>query len=211
MDGNQQERRLTYDPVLRFLHWWNAGAIVTLLATGWGSELFEHGAGERLVWDLHVYAGYGLIVGLVARLAWGLVGPCHARFADMWHPHAWRDLFRRFKLPAGHRWGHDPIASAVYLALYGMLAVMAVTGLALAATEFGMGPLTGGLLDQVWLAKLFEEPHEFFANFIAAFIVVHVGALWVHQRFGGVPVAQSMWTGVQVRATHASGKESANA
>jgi Ni/Fe-hydrogenase 1 B-type cytochrome subunit len=211
MDGNQQERRRTYDPALRILHWWNAGAIVTLLATGWGSELFEHGAGERLVWDLHVYTGYGLIVGLVARLAWGLVGPRHARFADMWHPQAWRDLLRRFKLPDSHRWGHDPIASGVYLALYGMLAVMAVTGLALAATEFGMGPLAGGLLDQVWLAKLLEEPHEFLANFIAAFIVVHVGALWVHQRFGGIPVAQSMWTGVQVRTTHADGKESANA
>jgi len=50
------------------------------------------------------------------------------------------------------------------------------------------------------LGKLLEEPHEFFANFIAAFIFVHLSALWVHQRFGGVPVAQSMWTGVQVHA-----------
>jgi Ni/Fe-hydrogenase 1 B-type cytochrome subunit len=210
MDGSQQERRRTYDPVLRILHWWNAAAIVALLATGWGSELFEHGAGERLIWIVHVYAGYGLVVGLVARVAWGLVGPRHARFTDMWHPRAWRDALT-LRLPAEQRWGHDPFASAAYLALYGMLAVMAMTGLALAATELSMGPLTGGLLDQVWLAKLFKEPHEFLANFIAAFIVVHVGALWVHQRFGGIRVAQSMWTGVQVRATHADGKESANA
>jgi cytochrome b len=200
MDGKRQERRRVYDAVLRFLHWWNAAAIVALLATGWGSELFEHGTGERAVWTVHVYAGYGLIVGLVARLTWGLVGPRHARLTDMWHPQAWRGLFTRLRLPADHRWGHDPIASAVYLALYGMLAVMAVTGLALAATEHGMGPLAGGLLDRVWLAKLFEEPHEFLASFIAAFIVVHMSALWVHQRFGGVPVAQSMWTGIQVRA-----------
>lgn len=211
MGGMQQERRRTYDPVLRFLHWWNAGAIVALLATGWGSELFEHGTGERLVWTLHVYAGYGLIVGLVARLTWGLVGPRHARFTDMWHPQAWRELITRFRLPDDQRWGHDPIASAVYLALYGMLTVMAVTGLSLAASELEMGPLAGGLLDQVWLAKLFEAPHEFFANFIAAFIVVHVGALWVHQRFGGVPVAQSMLTGVQVRATRGNGGENAHA
>jgi len=200
MNGKQRERRRVYDPALRVLHWWNAAAIVALLATGWGSELFEHGAGERVVWTIHVYAGYGLIVGLVARLTWGLVGPRHARLADMWHPQAWRGLLTRLRLPADHRWGHDPLASAVYLAVYGMLAVMAVTGLALAATELEMGPLAGGLLDQVWLAKLFEEPHEFLASFIAAFIVVHLGALWVHQRFGGVPVAQSMWTGVQVRA-----------
>ena len=199
MNGSKAERRRIYDPALRLLHWWNAAAIVALLATGWGSELFEHGAGERVVWTVHVYAGYGLVVGLVARLAWGLVGPRHARFTDMWHPRAWREAVTRFRLPA-HRWGHDPIASAVYLALYGMLAMMAFTGLALAATEYGMGPLAGTQLDQVWLGKLAHEPHEFLANFVAAFVVVHVGALWVHQRFGGLPVAQSMWTGVQVRA-----------
>ena len=208
MDGKQQERRRVYDPVLRSLHWWNAAAIVVLLATGWGSDLFEHGARERAVWTVHVYAGYGLVLGLVARLTWGIVGPRHARFSDMWHPQAWRELLTRFRLTADHRWGHDPIASAVYLAIYGMLAVMAVTGIELAATELGIGPLAGGALDQVWLGKLLEEPHEFFANFIAAFIFVHLSALWVHQRFGGVPVAQSMWTGVQVHtkrgeATHA--------
>lgn len=207
MNGSGTERRRIYDPVLRFAHWWNAAAIVVLLATGWGAELFEHGAGERAVRALHVYTGYALIVGLAARLAWGLVGPRHARFTDMWHPRAWRDLLTRLRLPADHRWGHDPIASAVYLALYGMLAVMAVSGLALAATELGMGPLAGGLLDQVWLAKLFKEPHEFLASFVAAFIVVHVGALWVHQRFGGIPVAQSIWTGVQVRATREEGAD----
>jgi Ni/Fe-hydrogenase 1 B-type cytochrome subunit len=198
MNVTNEERRRIYDVVLRSLHWWNAAAIATLLATGWGSELFEHGASERTVWAAHVYAGYGLIVGLVARIVWGLVGPRHARFTDMWHPRVWREALTRFRFPA-HRWGHDPIASAVYLAVYGMLAVLAVTGLALAATERGAGPLAGTALDQVWLGKLFHEPHEFFANFIAAFIVVHVCALWVHQRFGGVPVAQSMWTGVQVR------------
>lgn len=208
MNGGKAVRRRIYDPVLRFLHWWNATAIVVLLASGWGAELFEHGAGERAVWIFHAYSGYALIVGLAARLAWGLVGPRHARFTDMWHPRTWRELVTRFRLPTEHRWGHDPIASAVYLAVYGMLAVMAVTGLALAATELGMGPLAGGALDQVWLGKLFKEPHEFLANFIAAFVVVHVGALWVHQRFGGIPVAQSMWTGVQVRAKR---QERANA
>lgn len=205
MDGKRQERRRIYDPVLRFLHWWNAAAIAALLASGWGAELFEHGALERAVWTGHVLAGYGLVGGLVARIAWGLVGPRHARLADMWHPQAWRELVSRWRLPDRHRWGHDPLASAVYLALYGMLAVMSLTGLALAATELGMGPLAGGLLDQVWLGELAKEPHEFLASFVAAFIVVHVGALWAHQRFGGVPVAQSMWTGVQVRPARGEG------
>jgi len=68
-----------------------------------------------------------------------------------------------------------------------------------------MGPLAGGLLDQVWLAELAEEPHEFLASFVAAFIVVHVGALWLHQRLGGVPVASSMWTGIQVRPAREEG------
>lgn len=205
MSDAGQERRRVYDPALRFLHWWNAAAIVALLATGWGVELFEHGALERAVWTVHVYAGYGLVLGLATRLAWAFVGPRHARLADMWHPQAWRRVLTDFRLPDRHRWGHDPLASAAFLALYGMLAVMAVTGLALAASELGMGPLAGGLLDQVWLAELAEEPHEFLASFVAAFIVVHVGALWLHQRLGGVPVASSMWTGIQVRPARGEG------
>lgn len=149
MSDAGQERRRVYDPALRFLHWWNAAAIVALLATGWGVELFEHGALERAVWTVHVYAGHGLVLGLATRLAWAFVGLRHARLADMWHPQAWRRVLTDFRLPDRHRWGHDPLASAAFLALYGMLAVMAVTGLALAASELGMGPLAGGLLDGV--------------------------------------------------------------
>ncbi|MFZ5558869.1 MAG: cytochrome b/b6 domain-containing protein [Pseudomonadota bacterium] len=193
------ERRRVYDPLLRFMHAWNALAIVTLLATGWGSELFEHGALESTVWTVHIYAGYGLILGLVARVTWGLVGPRHARFGDLWHWQTWKQALTRLQLPDRNRWGHDPVASAVYLAVYAALGVMAVSGLVLAAGEHTMGPLAGTLLDSVGLSELMEEPHEFLANAIAAFIGVHLAALWIHQRFGGIPVAQSMWSGEQLR------------
>ncbi len=193
------ERRRVYDPLLRLMHAWNALAIITLLATGWGSELFEHGALESAVWTAHIYAGYGLILGLVARLTWGLVGPRHARFGDLWHWGAWKEAVTQLRLPDRHRWGHDPLASAAYLAVYVALALMAVTGLVLAAGEHSTGPLAGSLLDRIGLSELAEEPHEFVANALAAFIGVHLIALWVHQRFGGIPVAQSMLSGVQQR------------
>jgi cytochrome b len=193
------ERRRVYDPLLRLMHAWNALAIVTLLATGWGSELFEHGALEKTVWTVHVYAGYGLILGLVARLTWGLVGPVHARFRDFWHWHSWKQALTRLQLPDRHRWGHDPLASAAYLAVYAALSLMAATGLVLAAGEQSMGPLTGTVLDSVRLSEIVKDPHELVANLLAAFIGVHFAALWVHQRYGGIPVAQSMWSGVQMR------------
>lgn len=191
------QRRKVYDGILRLVHAWNGLAIVFLIATVWLSELFEEGVGEKTLWQLHAYLGYALVVGLAARLAWGLVGPRHARFSDMWHPVLWWLAARRRSLRTPPRFGHDALASGVYLAVYILLLAMAATGLALAAIELNIGPLTLWLGDAAWLKEMFEEPHEMIYYALMAFVAAHVGALIWHERTEKTPLAQGMVSGYQ--------------
>lgn len=193
------ERQKVYDGVLRLIHLWNALAVATLMLTGAMSDLLEHGASEKVLWQIHILLGYGLLLGLAARLAWGVVGPEHARFSDMWHPAAWWQALRTFTFKTAHRFGHHPLASAAYLVVYGLLLVMAATGLGLAAIEHNSGPLAAMLGDSVWLKSLFKEPHEFIYGVLIGFVVLHIAALIWHEVVEKTPLAQSMVSGFQYR------------
>lgn len=192
-------RIAVFDGLLRLIHAWNALSILALIATSLLAEAFEHGGNEAALWHLHIQFGYALIGGLVARSIWGLIGPAPARWSDLWHPGEWLATLRalpRLRLPAW-RFGHDTLASALFLALYLILAGLAASGLALAAIEHNLGPLSEPLGDAVWLKHFFKEPHEALYAMVASFIAVHLAALAWHQFHGQAPVAQAMVTGFQ--------------
>ena len=192
--ANPTQGLKVYDPLLRTLHWGIVGSVVALIATSQLAELFEDGPVEDALWQGHVFSGYVLTSVLAARLLWGLVGPASARWRDLWHPAAWRGMLR-LAWPA-KRVGHDAAASLGYLAVYGLLALMVLTGLGLAGVEFGAGPLGASLNGARSIGKLLEEPHEAGFALILGFIALHLGALVFHQ-WRGERVAQSMVTGRQ--------------
>lgn len=202
-------RQKVYDPVLRLIHAWNGLAILFLMATVWLSDLFEKGVGEDTLWQVHIYLGYALVLGIVARLAWGIAGPHHARFSDMWHPAAWWKAVRCFNLQATPRFGHNTLASGVYLLVYTLLAVMVVTGLGLAAIEHSMGPFNSWFGDMVWLKEIFEEPHEVIYSILMGFVVIHIAALIWHERKDRTPLAQAMVSGYQYQINPTQGDENA--
>ena len=185
-----------FDPLLRLLHWVIALAIVALIATSQLADWFEHGPYEKTLWNLHILIGYTLTAGLLTRLLWGLVGPLSARWRDLWHPAVWKDSLGKLRLPTKHRAGHDPIASLAYLFAYGVMALMVVTGLGLAASEFQAGPLASWLGNAEWLEDVLGEPHEAGFVLMLGFIGLHLAALVFHQ-LRGERVAQSMVTGKQ--------------
>jgi Ni/Fe-hydrogenase 1 B-type cytochrome subunit len=192
--GSESSGMKVYDPLLRTLHWGIVGSVVALIATSQLAELFEDGPVEDALWQWHILAGYVLVSVLAARVLWGLVGPEAARWRDLWHPGDWRGMLR-LAWPA-KRVGHDAAASLGYLLVYGLLAMMAATGLGLAGVEFGAGPLGATLNGARGIGKLLEEPHEAGFALILGFIVLHLGALVFHQ-WRGERVAQSMVTGRQ--------------
>lgn len=185
-----------FDPLLRILHWTIALSIVALIASSQLAEAFEHGPYKDAIWNLHILSGYVLTAGLLTRLLWGMVGPTSARWRDLWHPSVWKNSLMRLRLPSAHRAGHDPIASLAYLFAYALMALMVVTGLGLAASEFQTGPLAAWFGSAGWLEDVLEDPHEVGFVLLLGFIGLHMAALVFHQ-FRGERVAQSMVTGKQ--------------
>lgn len=188
--------RRVYDPLLRGLHWAIALSVLALIVSSQLAEAFEHGPLENTLWNLHILAGYGFAAALLARLLWGLVGPASARWRDLWHPAVWKDSLRHLRLPGAHRAGHDPIASLAYLFAYAVMALMVVSGLGLAASEFRTGPLAAWFGGAGWLEDLLEDPHEVGFALLLGFVGLHMAALVYHQ-LRGERVAQSMLTGKQ--------------
>ncbi|MDX1914140.1 MAG: cytochrome b/b6 domain-containing protein [Methylophilus sp.] len=197
MENLTYHRQKVYDPALRLIHLWNGLVIVFLMTTIWLSEFFDRGVGEKTLWQLHVYLGYALAIGVTARLIWGIVGPQHARFSDMWHPAIWWSAIRKFSFKAQPRFGHHTLASGVYLLVYLLLITMVITGLSLAAIEHSMGPLDAWIGDKPWLKEIFEEPHELIYYLLMGFVLMHIAALIWHEHKDKVPLAQAMVTGYQ--------------
>lgn len=173
-----------FDIVLRALHWSLAGAITAMVATSQLAELFEHSPTEDTVWTVHVYTGYALTGILVLRLLWGVVGPTSARWSDFWHPAEWQAMWRERRFPAPrHTAGHDPLASLAFIAMYIAFFGMVATGLPLAASEFGLGPLAAGIPHES-LGHWVKEIHEFGFSVILGLVGLHLAALVWHRLRG---------------------------
>jgi Ni/Fe-hydrogenase 1 B-type cytochrome subunit len=192
------KRVRVYDPVLRVIHAWNALNIVLLVITGQIADALELAWPAAALWHIHLWLGYALILGFSARLIWAFVGPDAARWRALWHPAAWYAGLRdkRF-FTAPEALGHHPHASAGYLVIYAALLTMAASGLALAAIDQGTGPLYALLGHAAELKASFRLPHDWLQYVFIVFIFAHLGALILHERRHGIPVAQAMVSGYQ--------------
>ena len=193
-------REKVFDPILRSIHAWNGLAILLLILSAQIAAWIEFTPEATALWRFHVWAGYALVLGLVARLSWGLNGPAHARLGAMWHWRAWWQALRTrqwFIDPEGY--GHQPLASGAYLAFYLIVLIMAATGLALAAIDQGRGPLVAWLGHDLPLKAVFKAPHDVLEEFVLGFVVLHLVALILHEVRHGVPMAQAMVSGFQYR------------
>lgn len=199
-------RRPLFDPILRLLHAWNGFFIVALLLTRAAADLLWLEGSVVGLWRLHVWLGYGLLLGMVGRVVWGLVGPERARWRVLWQPNLWRParLNTRFwTLAAVDNKAVDnkavnappPLAALVYLISYVVLLVSVLSGLALVAIEFDSGPLRAVL----GLAFVWSEPartlHVIGEVWLYLFLIGHFAAMIWQERRDGVPVAQGMISG----------------
>jgi cytochrome b len=151
---------LVYDLPLRLFHWMFAGLFATayvIASTAEDSSLFP--------W--HMLAGLTLVFVVLARVAWGLFGTRHARFASFRLNPA--DLVRYLKClfkggqPAVA--GHNPASSWVAV-------VLMILGLGLGAT--------GYLMASSGNPESYEEVHEFLANTFLIIVVLHIAGVILH-------------------------------
>ncbi|MDH5612460.1 MAG: cytochrome b/b6 domain-containing protein [Gammaproteobacteria bacterium] len=162
---NESNQIKVWDPLVRIFHWSLAAAFFIAYLT------------EDDWLDLHVYAGY-TIAGLIAfRLVWGLIGTRHARFRDFVRPP--REVLAYLKDMATFHpkryIGHNPAGGAMVVALLLSLTMTVLTGLAVYGAEEMAGPLSGLFASAPeFVGDVFEELHEFFANFTLFLVVFHV-------------------------------------
>lgn len=140
-----------WDPFVRVFHWSLAALFLAAYATG--DEI------ERV----HIAAGYAIAGLVAARIAWGFIGPRHARFASFVRPP--REVIAYLRdvtlLRAPRFIGHNPAGAAMVVALIAMLTGTCITGYMMTTDAF-------------WGSEWVEEAHEAMANLTLGLVVVHV-------------------------------------
>jgi len=173
-----------WDPLVRLFHWTLVIAFVLAFCTQseWFEEIRDRLLSGEWLQFLHVWAGYILAGLLLFRLIWGFVGPRYARFSDfVYGP---REILVYLKdvlmLRAPRHLGHNPAGGLMIIILLLSLAATATAGLLLYGADKGLGPLAGLLINSSDNAiEIFEELHEFFANFTVILVIGHlIGVVW---------------------------------
>lgn len=166
-----------WDPFVRAFHWSLATLFLAAYVTG-------EDAGR-----VHVAAGYA-IAGLIAlRIAWGFVGPRHARFGNFVRsPRAVLAYLRDAALLKAPRYlGHNPAGGAMIIGLLVMLLGSGITGYMMTTDAF-------------WGSKWVEEVHETFANLTMGLVVFHVLGVLFSSFVHGENLVKSMITGWKRRS-----------
>lgn len=119
-----------WDPVVRMTHWAIALAIVL------NGIFTEEGS------IIHVWVGYGAFAFLLLRLMWGVLGPFEARFSAF-PPSLVRAKAHIKDIQSGqlrHYRSHNPLGSLMVYALWGCLAIVSITGIAMVGSPLTYQP-----------------------------------------------------------------------
>ncbi len=150
-----------WDLPLRIFHW--------LLVAGF----FVAYLTEDELLTIHVWAGYLVCGLLVFRLLWGFIGNDYARFSNfLCHPAQSIAYLKDLGTLNPQRYlGHNPAGAAMIVLLLVSLLMTVITGFAVYGADQTAGPLAfiGSANEKIW-----EEVHEFFANFSLVLVAVHV-------------------------------------
>jgi cytochrome b len=178
-----QETIKVWDLPLRIFHWLLvAGFLVAYLT-------------EDDLLTIHVWAGY-LVSGLLLfRLIWGFIGNDYARFSNFLCSPVKSAVYVNdvIALKAKRYIGHNPAGALMIMLLLISLLMTSITGFAVYGADQGAGPLAnivGSSYEKIW-----EEVHEFFANFTLLLVFVHIAGVVVESFIHRENLAKAMWNG----------------
>lgn len=186
---------MVWDLLLRLFHWALAIAVSVCLYTG-----FNGGFNEM---DWHKISGYVVLGLLFFRLAWGIVGPRHARFTALLQgPGAiWRWLRPALRREPPVVAGHNPLAGWFVLVTLLALLLQAATGLFATDDIFIDGPLRH-LTPPEWLGVTQNEflrwatrMHRQGELIIPVLVGLHLFAILAHRVYLREPLVSAMITG----------------
>lgn len=155
-----------WDWPTRVFHW----MVVACIPLAWWT-------GEEGQFDWHQWIGYTVIVLVVFRVIWGLVGSRHSRFADFVRGPGAVAAYLKGKIPAGA--GHNPLGGWSVLLLLLLLLVQGVSGLFNSDDILFDGPLRH--IASVQFRDTMGVIHENVFNILLGFIGLHVVAVAWYQ------------------------------
>ncbi|MCK5120425.1 MAG: cytochrome b/b6 domain-containing protein [Methylococcales bacterium] len=178
-----QNKVLIWDLPIRIFHWLLVAAFIVAFIS------------EDDFLTIHVWAGY-LIAGLlIFRLVWGFIGNRYARFSNFICPLAESSNYFKdvITLKAKRYLGHNPAGALMIVLLLISLLLTVLSGFAVYGADQGAGPLAnmaGSSYKDLW-----EEVHEFFANFTLLLIIIHIIGVLLESFVHAENLVRSMWNG----------------
>jgi cytochrome b len=165
-----------WDLPTRVFHW----LLALLIFVAWASWRYSEAIGDHTL-ALHRWTGHLILVLVVWRVLWGLVGSSTSRFsAWLWWP--WTAADYGLRLLRGETplyLSHNPLGSYMILALLGGVTAQAVLGLmTVEHNDVTAGPLYRLLSEE--RQKIVSDWHTWFFYWVLlALIPIHVLAnLW---------------------------------
>lgn len=154
----------------RLFHW----LFVALIVGGWVSVQEDR-------WlSVHVAIGSALVVLVLFRIVWGIMGPKYSRFGDFsLSLSGLKEYLFSILNPSRHYIGHNPAASFVVIAMLSSVLLAVLTGMLAYGIQENRGVLAFLHPEYYSSMKVFKEVHEFFVNLLWALIAVHVGGVLI--------------------------------
>ena len=189
MSSNTLQTIKVWDLLIRIFHW----SLVGFFTLAYLTE------GEDEWMTIHSYAGYSILILLVFRLLWGVMGTHNARFSNfITRPKEVLVYLKGLITGKAKDYiGHNPAGAMMIVALIASIAITGFSGMALYATD-GHGPLATSFF-ATWPEGAIKEVHEFFANFTVFLVVIHVGGVIVSSLLHKENLVRAMVTGRKQR------------
>lgn len=156
-----------WDLPVRLFHWLLAALVAVSFVTG-------KVGGNAM--QFHAWSGYAILSLVLFRIAWGLVGGRHARFADFVRgPVAVLDYARSLLAGEPRKFlGHNPLGGWMVLALLASLGLQAATGLFANDDIMIEGPLAVHVAKET--SDLLTRVHDVNQNVLLGLVGLHVAA-----------------------------------
>ena len=171
-----------WDLPIRLFHW----LLVTCVT---GSIITVNIGGNAMPW--HGYFGYAILILLIFRIIWGLVGSTHARFSNF-IPSRVR-LFDYLQGKSNSVLGHNPLGALSVLALLIVLLIQVMTGLFADDEIAFQGPLAKYVSEKT--ISIFSQIHEANSGVIYGLIALHLAAIFYYQKIKGENLIKPMLVG----------------
>jgi cytochrome b len=188
LEKSIQEKKIirVWDFPTRLFHWLLVISIIAAYVSNkCGVSYFKY----------HLWCGYFIIVLVIFRIVWGLVGTYHSRFINFI-----RNPFSTFKYTrsllkgkSANYAGHNPLGALMVVALLLGLLVQAISGLFSNDEIFNLGPLYAYVGNELSL-RLTSLHRQLFYWIIGA-VTLHIIAVLFHVFIKRDNIVKTMFTG----------------